>query len=125
MAYLFYNENEKTLTKINKGDEPTLKFFYNTLNCDMVQVVMFNNGIGAWVDENALLTGNYTHVHNIQDGGLVHSMVGNIVFTGTDGEEVGELTDEQIGYIKNSIKINTETAQEYLERNKSEYNDGI
>lgn len=125
MSYLFYNEDTKELTEINQGVEETLKFLYKHLDCNTVQVVMMTNGITAWVDENALLTHNYTHVHNIIDGRFEHNMVGNIVFTSTKGEEVDDLSKGQIEYIKNELKIETQSVEEYLKNNKTEYNDGI
>lgn len=125
MSYLFYNEDTKKLTEINQGEEETLKFLYKHLDCNTVQVVMMTNGITAWVDENALLTHNYTHVHNIIDGRFEHNMVGNIVFTSTNGEEVADLSKGQIEYIKNELKIETQSVEEYLKNNKTEYNDGI
>ncbi len=125
MSYLFYNEDTKELTEITQGEEETLKFLYKHLDCNTVQVVMMTNGITAWVDENALLTHNYTHVHNIIDGRFEHNMVGNIVFTSTNGEEVVDLSKGQIEYIKNELKIESQSVEEYLKNNKTEYNDGI
>lgn len=125
MSYLFYNEDTKELTEITQGEEETLKFLYKHLDCNTVQVVMMTNGITAWVDENALLTHNYIHVHNIIDGRFEHNMVGNIVFTSTNGEEVVDLSKGQIEYIKNELKIESQSVEEYLKNNKTEYNDGI
>lgn len=52
-------------------------------------------------------------------------MVGNIVFTSTNGEEVADLSKGQIEYIKNELKIETQSVEEYLKNKKSEYNDGL
>ncbi|WP_323709449.1 DUF3846 domain-containing protein [Mammaliicoccus sciuri] len=125
MGYLLYDENKKELIEINQGEEETLKFLYKHLDCNTVQVVMMTNGITAWVDENALLTNNYTHVHDIIDGRFVHSMVGNIIFSSTNGEEIADLSKGQIDYIKNELEIKTQSVEEYLKNNKTEYNDGI
>ena len=125
MGYLFYNEDTKELTEINQGEEETLKFLYRHLDCNTVQIVMMTNGITAWVDENALLTNNYTHVHDIIDGRFVHSMVGNIIFSSTTGEEIADLSEGQIDYIKNELQIKTQSVEEYMSKNKNEYNDGI
>ena len=125
MSYLFYNEDTKELTEINQGEEETLEFLYKHLDCNTVQVVMMTNGITAWVDENALLTNNYTHVHDIIDGRFVHSMVGNIIFSSTNGEEIADLSEGQIDYIKNELEIKTQSVEEYLKNNKTEYNDGL
>lgn len=125
MAYLFYDENKKELIEINQGEEETLKFLYRHLDCNTVQIVMMTNGITAWVDENALLTNNYTHVHDIIDGRFVHSMVGNIIFSSTNGEEIADLSKGQIDYIKNELEIKTQSVEEYLKNNKTEYNDGL
>ncbi|WP_239704992.1 hypothetical protein [Mammaliicoccus sp. E-M24] len=125
MGYLLYDENKKELIEINQGEEETLKFLYKHLDCNTVQVVMMTNGITAWVDENALLTNNYTHVHDIIDGRFVHSMVGNIIFSSTNGEEIADLSEGQIDYIKNELEIKTQSVEEYLKNNKTEYNDGL
>lgn len=125
MGYLFYDENKKELIEINQGEEETLKFLYRHLDCNTVQIVMMTNGITAWVDENALLTNNYTHVHDIIDGRFVHSMVGNIIFSSTNGEEIADLSKGQIDYIKNELEIKTQSVEEYLKNNKTEYNDGL
>lgn len=125
MSYLFYNEDTKEFNGINQGDEETLKFLYKHLDCDTVEIVRMNHDIMAWVDENALLTLNYTHVHNIIDGRFEHSIVGNIIFSGTNGTEIGDLSDEQINYIKNELKIETQSVEDYLKNKKTEYNDGL
>ncbi|WP_323705957.1 hypothetical protein P3U41_06030 [Mammaliicoccus sciuri] len=126
MAYLFYDENTQDFKKIEREEnESNLELFYKHLNSNTVQIVMFKDGITAWVDENSLLTGNYSHVHYITEDGYTSSVVGNIIFTGTKGEDTADLTNEQIEYIKNKLKIDTMSIEEYLDKNKSEYNDGI
>lgn len=130
--YLKFDDNNKKLVDVSKNKkESNLEFLRRQLDCDLVSVETIGY-LDIWVDDEGLLTSNYENIHTVtiyDDKEIVEqiTIAGSFVFASYNDEgETLPLTNEDKKYIRENIKITSETPQEYYNRMQPvDYDDGF
>lgn len=128
--YLKFDDNNKKLVDVSKNKkESNLEFLRRELDCDLVSVETIGY-LDIWVDDEGLLTNNYENIHTLSihdEEEIVEqiTIAGSFVFASYNDEgETLPLSNSDKKYIRDNIKITSETPQEYVNRtNGNEYND--
>ncbi|MBF0793340.1 DUF3846 domain-containing protein [Mammaliicoccus lentus] len=128
--YLKFDDNNKKLVDVSKNKkESNLEFLRRELDCDLVSVETIGY-LDIWVDNEGLLTNNYENIHTLSihdEEEIVEqiTIAGSFVFASYNDEgETLPLSNSDKKYIRDNIKITSETPQEYVNRtNGNEYND--
>lgn len=120
--FLKFDDEKKKLIDVSKSKkESNLEFLRKQLDCDLVSVETIGY-LDVWVDEEGLLTSNYENIHTVtiyNDKEIVEqiTIAGSFVFASYNDEgETLPLTNEDKKYIRENIKITSETPQEYYNR---------
>lgn len=130
--YLKFDDNNKKLVDVSKNKkESNLEFLRRQLDCDLVSVETIGY-LDIWVDDEGLLTSNYENIHTVtiyDDKEIVEqiTIAGSFVFASYNDEgETLPLTNEDKKYIRENIKITSETPQEYYNcMQPVDYDDGF
>lgn len=130
--FLKFDDEKKKLIDVSKSKkESNLEFLRKQLDCDLVSVETIGY-LDVWVDEEGLLTSNYENIHTVtiyNDKEIVEqiTIAGSFVFASYNDEgETLPLTNEDKKYIRENIKITSETPQEYYNRMQPvDYYDGF
>lgn len=130
--FLKFDDQKKKLIDVSKNKKQTnLEFLRKQLDCNLVDVQTIGL-VDVWVDDEALLTNNYEHIHTLKytdENKRVEELIvaGSFVFADYNQEgETIPLTNEMKKFIRENIEITSETPQEYVSRIiGNEYNDGI
>lgn len=115
---ILYDNSIKSFNQIMipQKDIP-LDFMYQLIDCDMIELVPLIDGIDIFVDECGLLK-HFTDINVIKDfkTGFEYQMTGKMLFVSTnqeDGSKIG-LSDEQVKYIIDNVRVNTIPIHLYL-----------
>lgn len=130
--FLKFDDKKKKLVDVSKNNkESSLEFLRRQLDCNLVSVETIDY-LDVWVDEEGLLTNNYENIHTVTifDGKEIVEQItiaGSFVFASyNDDGETLSLTNEDKKYIRENIKITSETPQEYYNRMQPvDYDDGF
>lgn len=130
--FLKFDDQKKKLIDVSKNKkESNLEFLRRQLNCEFVSVESIGE-LDVWVDDEGLLTSNYENIHTLtvyEDEKVIeqNTIAGSLVFAGYNDEgETIPLTNEMKKFIRDNIKITSETPQEYYNRMQPvDYNDGF
>lgn len=130
--FLKFDDQKKKLIDVSKNKkESNLEFLRRQLNCEFVSVESIGE-LDVWVDDEGLLTSNYENIHTLtvyEDEKVIEqiTIAGSFVFAGYNDEgETIPLTNEMKKFIRDNIKITSETPQEYYDRMQPvDYNDGF
>lgn len=130
--FLKFDDEKKKLIDVSKSKkESNLEFLRRQLDCNLVSVETIDY-LDVWVDEEGLLTSNYENIHTVtiyDDKEIVEqiTIAGSFVFASYNDEgETLPLTNEDKKYIRENIKITSETPQEYYNRMQPvDYDDGF
>lgn len=116
---LKYDENKKSLERIELEEgEEIASVVINNLNGSAITLGHKRISIGFWVNENALDTGEYTHITEVAfkgDNLPPIDLVGSFIMTGTQEDKPKELSEEQVDMIEKNLKTNSMKSMEYLE----------
>lgn len=130
--FLKFDDQKKKLIDVSKNKKQTnLEFLRKQLDCNLVDVKTIGL-VDVWVDDEGLLTNNYEHIHTLKytdENERVEELTiaGSFVFADYNQEgETIPLTNEMKKFIRENIKITSETPQEYYDRLKPvDYDDGF
>lgn len=130
--FLKFDDRKKRLVDVSKSKKDTnLEFLRKQLDCNLIDVQTIGL-VDVWVDDEALLTNNYEHIHTLKYTGENKrveelTIAGSFVFADYNQEgETIPLTNEMKKFVRENIKITSETPQEYYNRMKPvEYDDGF
>lgn len=116
---LKYDENKKSLERIELEEgEEIASVVSNNLNGSAITLGHKRISIGFWVNEDALDTGEYTHITEVAFKGddlPPSDLVGSFIMTGTQEDKPKELSEEQVDMIEKNLKTSSKTSMEYLE----------
>ena len=130
--YLKFDDQKKKIIDVSKNKKDTnLDFLRKQLDCNLIDVQTIGL-VDVWVDDEALLTNNYEHIHTLKytdENKRVEELTVAGSFLFADYNQEGEtipLTNEMKKFIRENIKITSETPQEYYDRMKPvDYDDGF
>lgn len=130
--YLKFDDQKKKIIDVSKNKKDTnLDFLRKQLGCKLVDVQTIGL-VDVWVDDETLLTNNYENIHTLKytdENKIVEELTvaGSFVFADYNQEgETIPLTNEMKKFIRENIKITSETPQEYYDRMKPvDYDDGF
>lgn len=130
--FLKFDDRKKRLVDVSKSKKDTnLEFLRKQLDCNLIDVQTIDL-VDVWVDDEALLTNNYEHIHTLKytdENKRVEELIvaGSFVFADYNQEgETIPLTNEMKKFIRENIEITSETPQEYYDRMKPvDYDDGF
>lgn len=100
---LGYKTKEVVEVEVDEEGYVTLEELYRLVNCSLVTVVMFEENISAFVDdEGLLLSGNFVQKIGYLEYEL--QLAGNILFLGSDeeGNSIG-LTELEVEHFMTSL----------------------
>lgn len=107
--YLIYDNKTLSMNVITqKENKGFLKFAYKNINCELIEFSSLTPSIDIVADEEGLLR-NPIDINYIYDKETerVIFLTGKILFVGFDNGNITGLTDEQIDYIKQNVRIDT------------------
>lgn len=130
--FLKFDDQNKKLIDVSKNKkESNLEFLRRQLDCNLVSVETIDY-LDVWVDEEGLLTSNYENIHTVtiyDEEEIVEqiTIAGSFVFASYNHEgETLPLSSNDKKYIRDNIKITSETPQEYYNRMQPvDYDDGF
>lgn len=108
-TFYLYDNNEQILKEVLVDeDKETLPVFYDSLECELIDMPYFTNGIYIVCDDMGLMK-QPKNINFIYDtSNIQHRYVGKMMFVSIDedGETIG-LNEAQIAYLKEHVAIKT------------------
>jgi hypothetical protein len=99
---------EEKQYKPEKNGTIGIREIYRLAKCDLFDVAMYTHDIAILVDDEGLLkSGNFVF-EIVTRNNMVPplQLAGTLLFVGVDGENFVGLTDEQIHFIRNNMRVN-------------------